>query len=312
MSKTLQIVLISIIIIGSGILLVQTFYKKQKKSGTVFQLDKNVLLDEIIVEKNDTKTHLKFEEANWKTSQDVLADKSKIDYAISSLINLRMNYPVSKEQSNELKKLFADSANTIKLFYKGKQVYTLRFLSNNSQTFAINSKDKIYSLVLPGYEKFNLEQIIPTEPGYWEIQQLLKLSPEKIKKVSVVYAKQEKSGFRLEHREQKFELYDYKNQVMENSDTASILDYIHFFSGVNGMRFDATGFDLINNKPIFSLIVETQDRHTHIESFLLFNKANNASDCDMFAGVVNKNDTLMFRYIDFDPILVSLDYFLKK
>jgi len=69
----------------------------------------------------------------------------------------------------------------------------------------------------------------------------------------------------------------------------------------------------LNTKPFFSLVIHTFTRDTIAVAGYKKQESKTAiTDPNYFYGIAHGYDPVLLKYIDFDAILVSNDYFRKK
>lgn len=310
MKKKPIVILASILAI---IVLVLVFTQSLKTTfnpeKTNFSFSKFEGIDKIIIQSPTATIELLKQDNSWKTNTGETADKSKVNTLLGAIKNLQMQSPVSKNQVQALRDSLAGHATTITLKNGHKKAYSLNFLNIRHRTVASKPNGKPFYIEIKGYSHVGFSELVYTEPEKWQGKLLFDFPKEEIKAVTVAYPLKEKEGFEIVNKNGSASLLDLNGSEISTASTQAISDYLHFFRGI---KYEAANFSTPDSKvgpPKFSLLISAVKRDVYIQAYKLRHPASGQTDQTQFVGIINKADTVLLQYSDFDPIVVGIDFF---
>ena len=149
----------------------------------------------------------------------------------------------------------------------------------------------------------------------WLSNQLLNFSPDDVVGIRLEYAQKPDRGFMiLKDSLGKLALYDPEGlDLSSQSNSSDVADYLYSFAGISYADDPGSEFTVYDKNAWFTLWVTTRHGRTvDLSAFVMINRETGESHPSVFWGITNDHDGILLKYSDFDPILLPIDYFLKK
>jgi hypothetical protein len=227
--------------------------------------------------------------------------------------------PVSHDQYDSiLKKL--DNGIIIKFYHKNRIIKALKICKSNNSIYGIldNSKNP-YRLSLRGFPDIDLTKIYSASKEHWMINILFDFDPSNIKSIHLEYSIKPERGFQIEKMNDG-QLYLSKNghfSPLQNTDPEILTEYLGFYNDIKYYQLDDSTKIKIEldekQKPLFHLKLNgVNDTITEIWGYNKPKTESDSTDPYEFYAKCREKGIILLKYNDFDPILVDLDYFLKK
>ena len=201
---------------------------------------------------------------------------------------------------------------TLRIIYENKETeYKLVNVAGNNY-LKISGSDKVYRIIYKNARDLNFEELFQTNITYWSENILLDISPASIKQIMMIYPEDETLSFILQTDNNKFSLYNYRNEPLtDNLDSEFILSYLTFFSDIKSIRISDSNLE--EGPQFFSLLlIEHSGQRIHMNGYKLINKETGVTDPDVFRIQDNTGRYYNMYYADFDPILAELNNFIKN
>lgn len=313
MKKKFPVLLIILIIA----LLLIWFYGnrtfKNKKLNTQFNLQEQLMPDEIKIYQGNESCRLVKKDDNWSVGTSDEAKGQWVNFMISKLYLLVLDYPASQHETVHLKDTLVRSGRTIELYREDKKIYTLVFMEYKGKNIALNRKEEPFYIKIAGNESISLDKLIPVEVAQWKKNLLIDLEKKDIMKVCITYPDNLAQSFCLKKDQKgKLTLYNNLNEPLKNTERQQTEDYLMFFRGITYLPFD-TGNYSIKETPFFILSVTQHDSvKNNYEGHQLIQVKGYQEDINFCGIILNSKDTIFVKYEAIDPVLVEKEYFLKK
>lgn len=278
-----------------------------------FSFNNYRLATEIHISNSENSTALSFSNNTWVTNNSYEVDKEKIDVLFGSLKNLKMQAPVSKKLENELNAKLDTEGTRFTLKSNSKTIYHITFIEHQGRTIGRIANNSPCYLSINAYKHLELWQLIEANPNYWRNNLLLNYSAKQIGAVTIRFTLQPEIGFTLVNSPDGLVLFNQKKEIIKDFSAENASDYLHFFSGITYEPANNKYYLKSDELKLFELsILTTDQKEVEISGYKLYSAENHNENHIIFAGVINKQDTVFLRYNNFDPIVLSLDFFLKK
>lgn len=306
------------LILGFLALLVVAYFSKQKHSSLSSKdslpiLPKNSEITRLEIGNKENTLSISLNNEQWLINQQTTADADLIIELLNNLSLLQTHSLVAKQQAQELTEKLKTQGRSIKIFQNKKLVYSLSVGLFNNKDYAISASGKVHFIALKGKPGASIFNQLAADATKWQDKLLINLKPNEIASVIVEYPSALEKGFRIENKNNTTKLYNSQNTEEELLSANAITDYHHFFSGISYERVDTNLQKPDINRHLFRLKINTTvSKVIQIEGFELVDVHTKQPNTYSFAAIVNNSILVELKYMDFDPILVDKDYFLKK
>jgi hypothetical protein len=313
MNKKKLLVLIIVVLSLTVFWISKQQINKHKQSDIQFNLSPKDTTDEIRIIDNKSTCILKRTTDGWKVDDLTKAKDLHVEFMLAKLRLLKMDFPTSQKEKNRLKDTLVNHGRTIELMYKGKKIYDLCFLEYRGKNIALNRKQNPYYVTIPGNSLMSLQKLIPAQAESWMKNILIDIPKENISYLTLSYPHYEEKSFCIRQiKKGTYQLLNNQNEIVKNAETIEILDYLSFYKGIVYTRYHTKDYSL-STSPIFDLKIIINDLNTiECTGYQLYQQKKEDSDQNHCGIILNKKDTVIVRYADIDPLLVEMDYFLKK
>ncbi len=269
----------------------------------------NSSVNETILEKSGEEWKIKDEPANQQRVKDMLMITGLID-AVS---------PVSESQYDSIKHLIKSGIRVS--FYEGKtRLNSFRICKWNNMVFAQRDRSRTsFRIAVKGYQTIDLTRVFSPLPADWSSNILMDYQPDEMQQVTISYPMKKEQDFRLNViGNKRFQLFDKNSfDLTKIISQEAAEEYLYFFSSIRYSPMPDSLKEKNKKLPIelqiFELEIKTIDGESFsIKGFRKTDPVNSKSDPYQFIALTSENDFILLNYNDFDPILVPIDYFLKK
>jgi hypothetical protein len=227
--------------------------------------------------------------------------------------------PVSHNQCDSVLALL-DKGTKLTFYYNNRIINSFKICKQNNTIYGVleNSRNP-YKLSLRGFPDIDLTKIYSANAEHWMMNLLLDFDPSVIKSILLEYPLKPEKGFQIEKMSDG-QFYLGKTgrfAPLQNTDPEILTEYLSFFNDIRYYHVcDSTGIEkelTDTQKPFFHLrLCNINDTITEIWGYNKPNLESDNSDPYEFYATCKERGIMLLKYNDFDPILVNIDYFLKK
>lgn len=304
----LAAILLAFILIGINS---HKLYFTKKKSN--FALKKSQTITRLVIRSARNSLTIEQEGNNWIIDSALAANTQMIAASLAVLEKLQMEFPVSKKQKQAIADSIKQNGTTVSLFNGDHCIYTIQFIDMQRISYALNRHDIPFAVSVAGYEKLCLGDVLTTDKFKWLKNLLIDLNDYDIKEIRLIYPKDKTKSFGIKNEPSQIRLTESDAKTIYNSDEENLSDYLHFFKGITFEQNSREIKFLMSSEIDFILEIDTKEgKQIVLEAHPLMQNNQAGKDINIFAGIVNKSDTIALKYNTFDPILVDKSYFLKK
>jgi hypothetical protein len=274
---------------------------------SITRVEINLAGKSTVIEKNAKQWLVNGNEGDIKRVVEMLMISGHIEIAA----------PVSDNLADSLESLVSEGVE-VRFFEEGKKVQAFRLCKLKSRLYARNFRSKkIFRISVKGYPSIDLTRVYDPLPDAWISNTLIALRPDEIKQVSIAYpANGERDFVFTVSGNANFSLqYDDDAKAPVSSDLA--LGYLSSFSGIrytalpDSIKHDTAIIGSL--RPLFILdILTVREESLRIKGFQKHDRLTGKTDPFRFYAITYKKGYIYLNYSDFDAILVSPEYFLKK
>jgi hypothetical protein len=286
--------------------------KTPTNPGKLFALKSGKEIDRINISNSEGNVTLIKENDFWTVeNKEVRHDLINSLLDAVSLVSDSQRDSVLQWLENGTKLTFYSSKSVVNSFYICKQ--------NNSIYGVLYNSQNPYRLSLRGFPDIDLTKIYSANPEHWTLNLLLDCDPATIKSIVLEYPLKPEMGFQLEKLPDG-QFYLSKNgqfKALTNTDPEILVEYLSFFNDIKYFHVSdipQIEQEIINKqKPFFHFkLASINDTITEIWGYNKPNEENDDSDAYEFYATSKEKGIILLKYNDFDPIMVDIDYFLKK
>lgn len=182
--------------------------------------------------------------------------------------------------------------------------------------------DVPYRIEIRGYPEKNLVKYFIDDVNYWRDNSIFHLREDQIMSVSLFdHSQADKSFHLVRQKEGGYKLFTYTDSI-EITDIieTQVTQYLSYFSSVSFERFLSEGEikdldQMTGNVPDKVIkVVDTGDRVTLVKTYTWYVAGQDGSaqrDLNRLIAMINKTDMVIVKYIELDPVIKEIGYFLK-
>lgn len=293
------------------------------KSNSSFAVETEADITRIEFLQGDKKLSLEKTGDNWLINKGSEARKSAVVFILRTLGELKIKSPVSVEVFE--KEVIKKEVDPIKvsIYEKRKLVKSFFVYKTGSNIYGnimkMKASSKPFIVYLPGYED-NLGSHFVVNELFWKPYIVFNLLPSQIASVKLENIADTSSSFVISCKNKVFSLSDSKSEI-SGWDTLKVKRYFSYYTSI---QFESWAFDLSNAEkdsidsmaPVYRIAVKPQQGPEIILSvWQKWNLVNGEkkSDTDRVWAKTNlKDEILVMRYFDLDPILKKRSYFFTQ
>jgi hypothetical protein len=304
---------IAVLGIGAWLTLIRS-NSTMRVRPTAFAVERPEMLTRIEIISRDDTSVLQLEEMQWLVNNKE-ADRKRVNDLLTISGLIQVVAPISENIADSLSSQYSGGVE-VKFFEGKKRTQSFHLCHWKHQVFARKKhSERSFRIAVMGYPKIDLTRVFNPSPDAWESYLLMQYSPEDIVQIKILYPGNEEKNFILSaSADGTFKLQGQNRgseEVLIDPELAS--EYLSSFSGIKYIPLpDSQKNNVSVMKDLRTLfileIVTAQQGALKLEGYELHDKPNPyyfyAKDAEY--GYIQLN------YNDFDPILISPDYFLKK
>lgn len=263
----------------------------------------------------EKKLILSKKEDEWEVGGKLETRKNEILFLLRILTEMEIKSPVSPDLFEKEISGSGIEPVKVKVFEGNRALNSFIVYKTGSNVYGNIMKKKLRTLpfivYLPGYEgdigsQFNVDEY------YWQPYNIFNLLPSEISSVTLENYFEPSSSFTIKKSEDMFILVD-SAKCPAGWDTARVKRYITYYTWV---PFEDRVADdmIIENDPSYRIMVsKAKGGETVLTLWERYDTDTGEKDSDKLWGKTNeRDDILILRYFDIDPILKKVSYFCKE
>ena len=276
----------------------------------------------LLIWKDDT-IRLTKNKKGWEVNNHFSARPRSINLLLNVLEDVEIKSPVSKKNHEAILKELNTEAKQLVVFKDGKKLKSYLIAADSVNTYMmLKGSGTPYRVELKGYSGVNMYVLIPMQLNFWRNNVLFNFNPVEIAAVEVIYPGRPDDSYKISREGKDYRLFRWNDdKELKKADEMTILDYLEFFSKVDfsippdSIRQKA--LQVTNSKdPIFMMTVITiEGVENTVKAYRVpaGQPDSGKYDTDKFYALINNDSELVImNYTDFDPLLKTVNYFLKK
>ncbi len=264
-------------------------------------------------------------DGQWMINRRFPASTSRIKGLLTLISRLSINALAPGSISNEIKSELENEGKRLMILTNRRNPHVIFMYHDTVYTNATymmkEHSSYIYRVEVPGFRNRDLAGLFVDKINYWRDHSLFHLKPEEIRSVSVFDRQKPENSFYLIHSGPgEYQLLTNPDSLdVPDPDIESIERYLGYFASVSFERFlssrdhDST-FSLSYMEPDQILTVrDSRDHITQVKTYrrlVVNSRGGMEPDFNRLFAVINNADTTLIKYIDLDPVMKEIGYFL--
>jgi len=276
--------------------------------------------------KRNTVT-LERSQGSWVVNNNYPAENKKIATLLMVLSRLQVSAPVPVAIKDEIRSKLKEDAKRVEVIADRRNPHVLLMYQDTVHTNAtcmmLEQSDQPFRVELPGYPGRNLSGLFVDDVNYWRDNSIFRLREEEIISVSMYNRIQPETSFYVVNTKGAgYKLFTYPDSTeIKDFDPGQVKQYISYFTSVQFERFmsDQEKKDqnfLNEGKPDNIIMVrDSKNNLIKVETFPLYvhgQQNQSVPDINRLIAVINDTDVVVARYMDLDPVIKDISYFLEK
>ena len=282
-------------------------------SDKEFSFDPEIIISRIEIRSPGSEVLLEKHD-KWMTNQ-AEADEKKVRTLIQLSSQVRAVSPVSREVQSIVKDKLTKGKQIT--FYSGrKKIRSYTVYKHSNKLYALkDGKNKPYRIEIRGFSNTDLFRLLEDNSENWKSLYILNSKPAEILDIRLTYFRDITKGFHLSVSDNgDIRLYDHAGlDITPEADTGLLNEYLYFFSYIPFEFLPDSLLSVDTLTRFFLLELRYRDgTEDLITAFKKYAPGSDQADPVFFIGIPYNKRGVELRYSDFDPILLPVDYFLKK
>lgn len=274
----------------------------------------------IFYPKGKTKTILTKEKNKWYVNNNLTARNELVKRLLRVIKNLQLKTIVSPKETDSLSKTLENSMQ-VEIFCNNdleKKYFIGKETKNKIGTYmSLKNSENPVVMYIPGFST-DLNNFFYPNPNYWRDNTIFHHRYDKISEIVMeINSAPEKSFKILLDKKQNIDFQNIKGEKKKFKKRA-VQRYVSYFLDIDyeTIAKDFTKFQkdsLQKIKPIYKIqLKDFKNNLIEIKAYRKLQKNNKDYDFNrMYAVVNNLEEVVIIRFLDFDPILKEIDYFLE-
>jgi hypothetical protein len=313
MIKKIIILIFSIVFIYILIDYNQKIKLDNEKKFSVSEIEK---IDKIFLSdrKGNNITLLK-DNNIWTVNNKYNVRDDAISTLLSTIKKISIQRPVPETGYNNVIKQLATTGVKVEIYYNKKiKTYTVGgSTSNHLGTYMLMDKaENPYIVHIAGFNGFLSPrygiQGYELDINNWRDNTVFKIETEIINEISLIDLQENNNSFTIKTKP--LSLIDLHNNDIKY-DLDKVIEYLNNFSQLNSENFKGNNIDITNEKLIYKLKINYDDKEDILEAYT-FSKTNNNSNNSkpnverMYARLNNEEFLLIQNYV-FNKVFISIE-----
>jgi hypothetical protein len=270
---------------------------------------------------------LERQEGQWMINRQFPASSRRVKGLLTLISRLKINSVVPAPIRNEIMKRLEDDGKRLMIMAGRRNPYVTFMYHDTVHTNATymmaEHSDHIFRIEVPGFRNRNIAGLFVDEINYWRDHKLFHLKPDEINSISLVDRKNPENSFYLIINDPgHYELFTNpdSNQIPDPN-TETIEQYLGYFASVSFEQFlSSNDYDAgisFRDEDVRKIITVSDSRNhdTEVKTFTRYVKNRKGipePDLNRLYAVMNKTDTVLAKYVELDPVMKEIGYFLNQ
>lgn len=281
----------------------------------LFALKNPESITEVHISSGDNEIRLMRKNGIWYAG-NVKAEEQLVSNLMMIATHIEAMAPVSFEKMKSM--LGNDPRKTgIRFLSKQRDVLIYDLYESNNVVYAGKPEDDIfYRISVKGLSGVDIAGLFTVSNSIWQSHVVIDVLPKDIRTIQISYPSIPANNFSIESLSdgEREVIPRYKPNMEYIVDQDVLNAYLFSFRNIEKLPVPAETLSVgTPREQIFSLKIITFPGDTiDLKGYRKEDDIIHKIDPDIFFGLMDSDDYILLKYSDFDPILVSWDYFLKK
>lgn len=265
-------------------------------------------------------------QGNWMINGLYYAGNKKMAGLLMVISRLQVSAPVPNSIKYEIIAKLENEGKRLMVVSDQRNPHVILMyhdtLYSEATYMMLENSDQPLRIVIPGFSERNLARHFVDDINYWRDNSIFRLRENEILSVSLYDRLRPDKSFHLVNgTEDGYELFTYSDSTEVTGVLADqVAQYLSYFSSVSFDRFlsDDEITDQLN--PIkkdpekIIMVMDSRNHMTKVETFLWYvhpRDEPSQPDINRLIAIINDTDIVVVRYVEIDPVIKEIDYFLK-
>jgi len=295
------------------------------KNNSAFSVDEKAEISKVVLYEKDNKLVISRKEDEWVIDNKYEARDEAVHFLIQILKDMRVKSPVNSDTFEE--EITKHNIEPVRVnVYTGRRLRRSFFVyRTNSNKYGNIMKMKAFSkpfiMYIPGYE-IDIGQYFTADKLFWQPFTVFDILPSEIAEIKVEHCHDTASSFYIIISEGNPSLFSGDGSSITGWDSLKVRRYVSYFTYIPFESIE-TGLttekkrEITESKPDYRIGVKKTDG-TAVELNIwqrkkLDDNGKEITDTDrVWAKIEGRDEILVMRYFDLDPVLKKLSYFMKN
>jgi hypothetical protein len=313
MIKKIIISILSIVLIYCFIYYNQKIKLDNEKNFSISEIEK---IDKIFLsDRKGNNITLQKDSNRWTVNNKYNVRDDAISTLLSTIQKISIQRPVPKNGYNNVIKQLATTGVKVEIYYNKKmKTYTVGgSTSNHLGTYMLmDNSENPYIVHIAGFNGFLSPrygiQGYELDINNWRDNTVFKIETEIINEISLIDLEENNNSFTLKTKP--LSLLDINNNDIKY-DLDKVIQYLNNFSQLNSENFKGNNIDITNEKLIYRLKINYDNKVDILEAYTFSKNNNNSNNSKpnverMYAKLNNGEFLLIQNYV-FNKVFISID-----
>lgn len=321
MSKGVKIVIVAAFLTVMVFGTVTFFnFKNENITSELFTVKDTSDISKIVITQQGKKVKITKDDNSWTVDDKYPANKKAIKKSFLCLTESKISKPVVKAKEDSIISEIKNNGKIVTIYNSDNKLIKKLFIGSylkNEGTYMMNPAVRTPFIVnVPGVVN-DLNYRYNINPVYWLNPLIFSYKPDNIKEISVHYADSLKHSFKLEIFPDKAKLIDLSDNVpIPDINLKKVGSYLSYFMNVKFSSetndTEKLKNDLLQTVPLAEITVkDINDITKNVKLYKIKHSETGDFDLNKLYAIINNEDIVIVKYIDFDLILKDIKYFQK-
>jgi hypothetical protein len=274
-------------------------------------------IDRFSISRTGEKIDLRDTPGGWMVNGESRAKPDVVTFFFETLRRLEVA-PVSRRDLDRLRNSLPVSGREVVFYEDGrkKASFFIGFDSTGVRgTYIMKRNGPPYRVTVKGYDQPNIEGFFSTRSENWQLQKLLGYQAASLSSVSVAYPQHPEQNFTLNQGPPGVYAVSGRQAANGATDLEKAGDYLNFFGEISYSRVKKPSAYMRAGQPDATLSIQPlQGNRITLDIYPFYTEgAAGATDKNLAVTVVREHtDTVIVKYSDLDPLLLTFSDFQKK
>jgi hypothetical protein len=284
-------------------------------------------INQIEIRSKESSVILERMQGRWTVNGKYSAGSRKIRGLLMVISRLQVSAPVPGAIRDEIKGRLEEDGKIVKVITgKGNPQVILMYqdtIHSKVTYMMLEHSDQPFRIEIPGYPGRNLAGLFVDEAGYWRDNSIFSLREDEIISVTRYNRLQPgKSFYLVNAKGSGYKLFTYSDSMeIKNFDKGQVRQYLGYFASVSFERYlsdqekaDQRALKEDSPDDIITLR-DSRNNITKVATFPLYvtgQQGQPKPDINRLIIVINDEDSVVASYVELDPVIKDIGYFLEK